>query len=105
MVASAAESVPGRTSRGAMKYNSLLRRLLYMSVALGALFLATLANASGGDFYQSYAQTEVIARLPLSGGGATRMFLRQDGKAKYLYVQRASQQGFTVIDVTKPERP
>ena len=105
MVASAAESVRGRAGRGAMKQISFLRRLQYTSVALSAFFLATLANASGGDFYQSYTQTKVIARLPLSGGGATRMFLRQDGKTRYLYVQRASQEGFTVIDVTKPGRP
>jgi hypothetical protein len=88
-----------------MKQIRPLRWLLYALVALGAVSLATRANASGGDFYQSYTQARVIARLPLSGGGATRMFLRQEGKTRYLYVQRDSQQGFTVVDVTKPGRP
>jgi hypothetical protein len=46
----------------------------------------------------------VIAHLPLSGG-IRRMFLQQEGRRQFLYVQQPSQQGVTVIDITKPERP
>ncbi|HXC42365.1 MAG TPA: hypothetical protein VNY51_02455 [Candidatus Dormibacteraeota bacterium] len=74
-------------------------------LALSALFLTKRANASAADFYQSSKQAKVLARLPLSSGGSARMFLRQEGKTRYLYVQRASQQGVTVIDVTKARRP
>ncbi len=74
-------------------------------LALSALFMIRPADASAVDFYPSYAQARVVARLPLPSGGSARMFLRQDGKTRYLYVQRASQRGFTVIDVTKPGRP
>jgi hypothetical protein len=73
-------------------------------LTLGALFLTTRADASSGDFYPSYVQARVIGHLPLSGG-ARRMFLQQEGRTQYLYVQQPSQQGFTVIDVRKPDRP
>jgi hypothetical protein len=33
------------------------------------------------------------------------MFLQQEGRRAYLYVRQASQQGYTVFDATKPERP
>ncbi|MGA7381062.1 MAG: hypothetical protein WBX03_09435 [Terriglobales bacterium] len=33
------------------------------------------------------------------------MFLRRAGRTLYLYVQRPSRQGFTVINVTKPGHP
>jgi hypothetical protein len=46
----------------------------------------------------------VIAHLPLSGG-IRRMFLQQEGRRQFLYVQQPSQQGVTVFDITKPERP
>jgi|SRR5580692_3554336 hypothetical protein len=94
-----------RTRSIAMKPTCETRRLICAVLALGALSLTTRANASAGDFYNSDHQARVIAHLPLSGAGATQMFLRKQGRDQYLYVQRPSQQGFTVINVTKPERP
>jgi len=73
-------------------------------LAIGVLFLTTRADASAGDFYPSYLQAKVIAHLPMSGG-ARQMFLQQNGRKLYLYVQQPSQQGFTVVDVTKPAKP
>jgi hypothetical protein len=88
----------------AMKPICMRRRFTRAALALAAaLFLATRADATAGDFYQSYSPAKVIAHLQLSG--ARQMFLRQEGKTQYLYVQRPPQQGFTVIDVTKPDRP
>lgn len=88
-----------------MKTICRTRRLICAVLVLVALFLTTRAGASAGDSYQSYSQGKLIAHLPMPGGGARQMFLRHQGKVQYLYVQRSSQQGFTVIDVTKPERP
>jgi hypothetical protein len=88
-----------------MKLVLTTRRFMCAVLALSALFMMKRANASAADFYQSSTQARVVARLPLSSGGSARMFLRQEGKTRYLYVQRASQQGVTVIDVTKPWRP
>jgi hypothetical protein len=73
-------------------------------LGLGALILTARAGASTGDSYQS-SPPRVIAHLPLSGSGARHMFLQQEGRARYLYVQRSSRQGFTVINVTNPGRP
>jgi hypothetical protein len=106
MLSSAAGSANRfRAKRIAMKTTSETPRLCCAFLVLAALFLTTRANASAADFYRSDTHEKVVARLPLPGAGAARMFLRQEGKARYLYVQRASQRGFTVIDVTKPGRP
>ena len=80
------------------------RRFMGALFVLGALLSSTLANASAADI-NPYSQAKVVAHSSLSGAVATQMFLRQEGKARYLYLQRSSQQGFTVINVTQPERP
>jgi hypothetical protein len=74
-------------------------------LGLGALLLTVRADASSGDSSSPSSQAKVLAHLHLSDGGARRMFLRQEGKTRYLYVQQPSGQGFTVIDVTKPGSP
>jgi hypothetical protein len=76
-------------------------------------FLATLASvllpagvfAAPGDFYPAYQQAEVIAHLRLSGSVPTQMFLQQQGRKEYLYVQHSGQKGFTVVDVSKAKGP
>jgi hypothetical protein len=47
----------------------------------------------------------VIAHLPLQEAPGNEMFLQGKGNKQYLFVQKASKQGFTVIDVTKPRLP
>lgn len=71
---------------------------------LGAIVLPICAGASAGDFYRSY-QTKIVSQVALSGKPTRQMFLQQEGRRAYLYVRQASQQGYTVLDVTKPERP
>jgi len=74
-------------------------------VMLGALFLTMRSDASTGDFYLSYTDVKVIAHLSLSGESPQRIWLQQDGGKQYLYLQQPSEQGFTIIDVTKPTKP
>jgi hypothetical protein len=62
------------------------------------------AHAAASDFYSAYLQAKVIGHVPLSGR-VRQLFLQQEGRRQYLYVQQRSQQGFTVVDVTKPDRP
>ncbi len=76
-----------------------------MIVALGTLFLTLHSAASTGDFYPSYTDVKVIAHLALSGTSVQQMFLQQEDRKRYLYLQQPSQQGFTVVDVTKPAKP
>jgi hypothetical protein len=92
------------TRRNAMK--AICKTAIYVCIsALGAFCLATGADASARDLSQSYLHAKVIAHLPLTGSGARQMFLEREGRKQYLYVQQPSQQGFTVINVTKRGRP
>ena len=88
----------------AMKTILKIRTLICVVLAVGALLSTPGADASDSDSYPSYLEAKVIAHLPLSGG-IRRMFLQQEGRRQFLYVQQPFQQGITVIDITKPERP
>jgi hypothetical protein len=79
-------------------------RFKHVWLLLGALVLPICAGASTGDFYPSY-QTKIVGHVVLSGKPTRQMFLQQEGRRAYLYVRQASQQGYTVFDATKPERP
>ncbi len=81
------------------------RRVARMILALSALFLTIRSRASSGDFYPSYTSVKVIAHLALSGVSPQQMFLQQDGRKQYLYLQQPSGQGFAVVDVSKPTKP
>jgi hypothetical protein len=48
---------------------------------------------------------KVVAHLPLQEAPGSEMLLQNKGDKQYLYVQKASKQGFTVVDVTKPALP
>jgi hypothetical protein len=47
----------------------------------------------------------VIAHLSLPGPAVSQMFVQQEGNKQYLYIQQTSKQAYTVIDVSKPDRP
>lgn len=69
-----------------------------------AFVLPICAVASPGDFYPAYV-AKVVGHLSLSKKPTRQMFLQKEGRKSYLYVRQASQQGYTVFDVTKPQRP
>lgn len=46
----------------------------------------------------------VIKHLSLSGPSVNKMFLQEEGNKQYLYIQQSSREGFTVVDVTRPDR-
>jgi hypothetical protein len=50
-------------------------------------------------------QVSVIAHLSLPGTPVSKMFLQEESGRQYLYVQQPSKDGFTVVDVTKPNKP
>jgi hypothetical protein len=87
----------------AMKPISATRWFICALLVLAALCVVASAGASTRDSDRPHSQA--IAHLTLSGKQPQRMFLRQAGKTHYLYVEQPSQQGFTVIDVTRPSRP
>jgi hypothetical protein len=79
--------------------------LVSLVLALGTLFMTARSEASTGDFYTSYTNAKVISHVALSGASPQQMFLQQVGRKEYLYLQQPSQQGFTVVDVSKPSKP
>jgi hypothetical protein len=87
-----------------MKTIPKTRRFECLWVLVGAFLLPLCAGASTGDLYPSYT-TKIVAHVVLSAKPTRQMFLQQEGRKAYLYVRQASQQGYTVFDVTKPEQP
>jgi len=73
-------------------------------LAIGVLVVPICAVASAGDFYPTN-ETKIVGHVVLSGKPTRQMFLQQEGRRAYLYVRQASQQGYTVFDVSKPKRP
>jgi len=87
-----------------MKTILRIRAVTCVVLATGALLSIPGAVASDSASYSSYLPAKVIAHLPLSGE-TRQMFSQQEGDRQFLYVQQSPQQGVTVIDITKPERP
>jgi hypothetical protein len=89
--------------------NKISGRASVQSGRAAALALLTLAGlapcATAKDKPQPAEQVAVIAHLPLPGAPVRQMFVQQEGTKQYLYIQQASKEGFTIIDVTKPARP
>jgi len=48
---------------------------------------------------------QVIAHLPLATPPGNEMVLQKNNNKQYLYIQAASKQSYTIVEVTKPEFP
>jgi hypothetical protein len=88
-----------------MKTIPVKRKVGHFGLVLAVVLIALPALSVAGDFYTSYQQARVIGHVPLTGAAAIGMFLQQQGRKDYLYVQQPGQQGFTVVDVSKPKHP
>jgi hypothetical protein len=76
--------------------------------ALALLVLSALIAISAVAKTKVDAPTQrasVIAHLPLPGTPVSQLLLRPQGSKEYLYIQQTAKEGFTVVDVTQPERP
>lgn len=47
----------------------------------------------------------VIAHVQVSGSSVNQMFLHSEKGKRYLYIQQAGKDSYTVVDVTKPDHP
>jgi len=47
----------------------------------------------------------VIAHVPLEGAVASQMYLQARGEKRYLYIDQGTNQGYTVVDISKPAQP
>jgi hypothetical protein len=80
-------------------------RMASVSMAFAAAVVVLSAPRVSANTKPTEVQAKVIAHLPLKDAPGSEMLLQNKGDKQYLYVQKASKQGFTVIDVTKPVVP
>jgi len=76
-----------------------------VSIAFAAGVVLMSAPRISANTKPTEVPAKVIAHLPLKDAPGSEMLLQNKGDKQYLYVQKASKQGFTVIDVTKPVLP
>jgi hypothetical protein len=67
------------------------------------LALATGAVAKKPD--KPAQSASVIAHVPLEGAVASQMYLQAQGDKRYLYIDQGTDQGYTVVDITKAAQP
>src|ERR1700722_2196312 len=76
-----------------------------VSIAIAAAVVILSAPRISANTKPTEVPAKVIAHLALKDAPGNEMLLQSKGDKQYLYVQKASKQGFTVIDVTKPVLP
>jgi hypothetical protein len=99
--------IPSETTlreRGLNKIRS--SRLVEYVMALLLLSAVIAASATAKHKPEKVANSvTVVAHLPLSGAPGSQLLMQQHEGKQYLYIQQLSEEGFTIIDVTKPLRP
>ncbi|HWY08079.1 MAG TPA: hypothetical protein VNY24_14560 [Candidatus Acidoferrales bacterium] len=76
-----------------------------VSMAFAAAVVVVSATRMSANTKPTEVPAKVIAHLALKDAPGSEMLLQTKGDKHYLYVQKASKQGFTVIDVTRPVLP
>ena len=84
----------------------ITRRFVGYTLALLLLFVAIAPSAIAKHKAETPADSvTVVAHLPLPRASVSQIFLQGHGNKQYLFIQQASAEGFTIVDVTKPHRP
>jgi len=81
-----------------------VQKLASAALALLTLFVARAPGAMAKPRPAKQPAT-VIGHLLLAGAAVRQMFVEERGSKQYLYIEQASQEGFVIIDVTKPSQP
>jgi hypothetical protein len=84
------------------------KRWTAFNLAFAASSIAVLVCAVPGFTAKTSSTSvpaQVIAHLPLQEATGSEMLLQNRGEKEYLYVQKASNQGFLIVDVTRPRLP
>lgn len=76
-----------------------------VTFAFAAAVAVTSAPRTLANTKPTEVPAKVIAHLALKDAPGSEMLLQSKGDKQYLYVQKASKQGFTLIDVTRPVLP
>ena len=79
-----------------------------VSRGVPTLFAAVFTLSAAGLFANTKpteVPAQVVGHVALKEAPGSEMLLQNKGDKHYLYVQKASKQGFIVVDVTKPSIP
>ena len=79
------------------------RPILLLGAVTVILALATGALAKKPN--KPAQPASVIAHVPLEGAVASQMYLQAQGDKRYLYIDQGTNQGYTVVDITKATQP
>lgn len=83
-----------------------LRRSLVPLVSLLLLALLSVSPSVAKDKKQSGGEDiRVLANLPLKDMQVNQMFVQQWGNKEYLYLHRAAEDVYALVDVTDPSKP
>jgi len=94
-----------RTIRGRSAWSYMGRVCMILPAGVMAMSCPGMAAKPNNKTKPTEVPAKVIAHLPLKEAPGSEMLLQTKDDKHYLYVQKASKQGFTVIDVTKPQVP
>lgn len=83
------------------------RKHIWNALVLLGFIAATVptANAKHRAIKSSEQPATVVAKVALAGAPASQIFFQEIGGKQYLYIGEDSKEGFTLVDVTKPEKP
>ena len=79
--------------------------MLLALFALLGLMVPAVAAKDKPSQPETWQTARVIAHLPVTGGPVSEMFLDAQNRRQYLFIRQPSKHDFTVIDVTRPDRP
>ena len=81
-------------------------RVVLHTPALLLFFVAMAPGAMANHKPETPADSmTVVAHLPLPGAPGSQMFLQGHGGKQYLYIQQAFEDGFAIVDISKPNWP
>jgi hypothetical protein len=88
-------------------HKTIARERICNALVLFAFFAATApgADAKHRAVKPPEQPATVVAHLALSGSPTSQMDLHENGGKQYLYIGANSNEGFTVVDVTNPDKP
>lgn len=70
-----------------------------------AVILALATGALAKKPNKPTQPASVIAHVTLEGAVASQMYLQAQGDKRYLYIDQGTNQGYTVVDITKATQP
>lgn len=75
------------------------------AIVLAVVMIALAPRAVAKKADKPTQSASVLAHVPLPGAAATQMFLQVQDDRRFLYIDQGTNQGYTIVDVSKPSHP